>query len=166
MLQEFFRGFIKIHILHQAETGPVYGLEMAAQLKRHGYARVSPGTLYPALHSLERAGYLRMQRKQDAGRWRKFYVLTPKGRETLQQIRVKLDELADEVLARRALIGGTRGRSKAELPDSMVAQAAPQPLGDKPDQPVHGPIERDGRQPASTVPLERIGRKGERYWID
>jgi len=98
MLQEFFRGFIKIRILHHAEEAPVYGLQMAAELERHGYENLSPGTLYPALHSLESAGYLTSQRRLDAGRWRKYYTLTPKGQKRLQQMRVKLRELADEVL--------------------------------------------------------------------
>ncbi len=98
MLQEFFRGFIKIRILHHAEEAPVYGLQMAAELERHGYKNLSPGTLYPALHSLESAGYLTSQRRLAAGRWRKYYTLTPKGQERLQQMRVKLRELADEVL--------------------------------------------------------------------
>jgi DNA-binding PadR family transcriptional regulator len=99
MLQEFFRGFIKIHILYHAAKGSVYGLEMAAELRRHGYENISPGTLYPALHRLEGTGYLAVERRLDAGRWRKYYTLTPKGKEALQQIRVKLRELADEVLA-------------------------------------------------------------------
>ncbi len=98
MLQEFFRGFVKIHILHHAAEGPVYGLQMAEELARHGYKKLSPGTLYPALHRLEKAGYLTSQRKLDAGHWRKYYTLTPQGKEILRQIRVKLRELADEVL--------------------------------------------------------------------
>jgi len=105
MLQEFFRGFIKIHILHHAEEGPVYGLQMAAELARHGYENLSLGTLYPALHSLERAGYLTAQRRLGGGRWRKYYTLTPKGKEMLQLIRVKLRELNDEVLQHKETRG-------------------------------------------------------------
>jgi len=98
MLQEFFRGFIGIHILHHAEEAPVYGLQMAAELARHGYENLSPGTLYPTLHGLERAGYLTSQRRLNAGRWRRYYALTPKGEQTLHQVRIKLHELAKEVL--------------------------------------------------------------------
>ena len=98
MLQEFFRGFIKIHILHHAEEAPVYGLQMAAELARHGYENLSPGTLYPTLHSLESAGHLVSHRRLDDGRWRRYYSLTPKGKETLRQVRAKLRELAGEVL--------------------------------------------------------------------
>jgi DNA-binding PadR family transcriptional regulator len=58
MLRQFFLGFIKLHILHHADEEPVYGLALIAEPRRHGY-ELSPGTLYPVLHQLERAGYLR-----------------------------------------------------------------------------------------------------------
>jgi PadR family transcriptional regulator PadR len=98
MLAEFFRGFVRIHILYHAEKGPIYGLEMAGELGRHGYTSISPGTLYPTLHGLERAGYLQAEERLIEGRWRKYYTITPAGRQALAQIRAKLGELADEVL--------------------------------------------------------------------
>jgi DNA-binding PadR family transcriptional regulator len=39
------KGFIKIHILHHAAEGPIYGLQIAQELAQHGYANLSPGTL-------------------------------------------------------------------------------------------------------------------------
>jgi len=166
MLQEFFRGFIRIHILHHAEQGPVYGSEVAAELKRHGYESISPGTLYPALHGLEKAGYLDVQHRQDAGHWRKFYVLTPRGREILQQIRVKLGELADEVLLRKEGVETVHEYKHGRGTASRVEKAASQRVGDQSDKLLHGPLERDGHKPAAPVPFERAGRKDERYWID
>lgn len=185
MLQEFFRGFIRIHILHHAEQGPVYGSELAAELKRHGYESISPGTLYPALHGLEKAGYLDVQHRQDAGHWRKFYVLTPRGREILQQIRVKLGELANKVLAQKGDIEDTHEYGRETASNAVVVEAprkarsaggpaagtlreeaTPKHLGNQSDQLLHGPLERDGHKPAAPVPFERAGRKDERYWID
>jgi DNA-binding PadR family transcriptional regulator len=98
MLQQFFRGFVRIHILHHAEEGAVYGQQMADELARHGYENISPGTLYPNLHALEQAGYLRAERRLVEGRWRKYYSLTPSGHRILTHIRAQLRELADEVL--------------------------------------------------------------------
>ncbi len=98
MLNEFFKGFIKIHILHHAAEGPIYGLQIVQELAHHGYTSLSPGTLYPTLHSLEEAGLLISERQVVAGRWRKYYRITPAGRKTLTQIRAKLAELAEEVL--------------------------------------------------------------------
>lgn len=98
MLAEFFRGFIKIHILFHAEQGPVYGLQMAEELGHHGYTSLSPGTLYPTLHSLEEAGYLVAESVLVSGRWRKYYSITAAGQAALGEIKAKLAELAGEVL--------------------------------------------------------------------
>ena len=54
----FIGGLIRLHILHHASKGPVFGLWFIEEFGRHGY-KLSPGTLYPLLHGLERKGYLR-----------------------------------------------------------------------------------------------------------
>ncbi len=97
MLQDFFLGFIKIHILYHASKAPVYGAEMQEELGRHGY-RLSPGTLYPTLHRLEGAGYLSVERRVMGGRMRKYYSITEAGRGVLEEAREKTAELTEEVL--------------------------------------------------------------------
>jgi PadR family transcriptional regulator PadR len=97
MIRDFFLGFIKIHILHHAAEGPVYGAEMAQELGRHGY-NISPGTLYPTLHGLERSGYLISEGRVVAGRRRKYYRITPRGQAALAEARARIAELVDEVL--------------------------------------------------------------------
>ena len=97
MLQDFFLGFIKIHILYHAAREPVYGAEMLEELARHGY-RLSPGTLYPTLHRLEREGYLRMERRTVGGRVRKYYTITELGLSVLGEAKEKIAELTEEVL--------------------------------------------------------------------
>ena len=52
----FFAGFVRLHVLYHAAQEPICGVEVVAELARHGY-RLSPGTVYPVLHELERAGY-------------------------------------------------------------------------------------------------------------
>jgi len=76
--REFFLGFIKIHILYHASKEPIFGVEIADELARHGY-RVSPGTLYPTLHRLEKEGYLESFSKVVNGRVRKYYRLQLEG---------------------------------------------------------------------------------------
>jgi len=56
--RDLYAGLIRLHILHHAVEGPIFGLGMMEELGRHGY-RISPGTLYPLLQNLERKGYLR-----------------------------------------------------------------------------------------------------------
>ena len=56
--RDLYSGLIRLHILHHAAEDRIFGLGMAEELARHGY-RISPGTLYPLLHGLEKKGYLR-----------------------------------------------------------------------------------------------------------
>ena len=100
MLRDFFLGSIKIHILHHAGQQPIYGLWLMEELARHGYT-ISPGTLYPTLHSMERAGYLTSERRVVEGRQRKYYTLTPGGEAALAEARERLAELVAEVLSEK-----------------------------------------------------------------
>ncbi len=93
--REFLLTFWKIHILHHAGEDGVYGQWMLEELHRHGY-RLSPGTLYPLLARMEARGWLRRS-GDGAGKSRRVYRLTPKGRQVLTQLRKALDELYDEV---------------------------------------------------------------------
>jgi len=97
LAREFFLGFIKIHILYHASKEPIYGVEIAEELARHGY-RVSPGTLYPTLHRLEKEGYLESFSKVVDGRVRKYYQATARGKLVLEQSREKIRELVTEVI--------------------------------------------------------------------
>ncbi|QNB47348.1 PadR family transcriptional regulator [Thermanaerosceptrum fracticalcis] len=97
MFRDFFLGFIKIHILHHAEQEPVYGSYLIQELAHHGY-EISPGTLYPTLHSLEKNGYLVKEDRVVDGKVRKYYSITDKGREALAEARLKIKELVSEVL--------------------------------------------------------------------
>jgi DNA-binding PadR family transcriptional regulator len=95
--RHFFAGFVRLHVLHHAAEGPIYGAEIAEELARHGY-RLSPGTLYPTLHQMERQGYLRSRTEARGGRRRKDYRATAAGRKALAEARGKLLELVAEVL--------------------------------------------------------------------
>ncbi len=97
MLRSFFNGFVKLHILHHASTEPVYGAAMMEELKRHGYD-ISPGTLYPTLHSLEGEGYLESNQVNIGGKIRRYYTITPTGKEALFAARPKIRELFAEIL--------------------------------------------------------------------
>jgi DNA-binding PadR family transcriptional regulator len=93
---EFVLPFWKIHILHHAANGPVYGLWLLQELAQHGY-RVSPGTLYPLLARMERAGLLRVESSNHA-RARRTYRITPEGRKLLRKLRRRIEELHHEVV--------------------------------------------------------------------
>ena len=97
MLKDFFLGFIKIHILYHASKEPIYGVWIQEELSRHGY-HLSPGSLYPTLHRLKKESYLECQSRVVAGKVRKYYVITEKGRRALNEARGKIGELVNEVL--------------------------------------------------------------------
>jgi DNA-binding PadR family transcriptional regulator len=96
----FFAGFVRLHVLYHAAQEPICGVEIVAELARHGY-RLSPGTVYPVLHELEQAGWLTGRSAVVAGKRRKYYKATPAGRKALEAAKVKLRELAYEVLEER-----------------------------------------------------------------
>ncbi len=95
--REILLGFWKVHILHHANEGPVVGQWMLQELRHHGY-ELSPGTLYPLLHRMERSGWLRSESDPKAGpRGRKSYYLTPKGRKVLEFLKQRVEELWLEI---------------------------------------------------------------------
>lgn len=97
IFRETFLGFIRVHLLHHATREPVFGTEMIEELKRHGYA-LSPGTLYPILHGLETAGYLKSERQVVGGKVRRYYRATSRGAKALERLKTKIRELTNEVL--------------------------------------------------------------------
>jgi PadR family transcriptional regulator PadR len=94
--RSLYTGLIRLHILHHAAEGPIYGQAMIDELGRHGY-RLSPGTLYPILHGLEEQGYLRSAAKVRDGRSRRVYRATPHGRKALVAARKQVQELFGEM---------------------------------------------------------------------
>ena len=72
-------------------------MEIAEELARHGYS-ISPGTLYPVLHRLEKEGYLESSSKVVNGRMRRYYKATVEGKLVLEQSKKKIRELVTEVI--------------------------------------------------------------------
>jgi len=65
---------------------PMYGYQIIKELERgsQGYFKLKEGTLYPALHRLERAGLiLGKWQMLPNGRQRRYYHITEKGHQTL-----------------------------------------------------------------------------------
>jgi len=97
IVRDVFLAFVRVHILHHAVKEPIFGLEMIEELRGHGYT-LSPGTLYPIFHGLEKAGFLSAEGKVVNGKMRKYYRATAKGRRMLAEARGKIKELVGEVL--------------------------------------------------------------------
>ena len=87
---------MQIHILHHAKEEPIYGTWMMEELHHHGYD-ISPGTLYPLLHSMEKSGLLLMEERNVEGKIRKYYTSTPLGESVLEEAKKKAYELFKEI---------------------------------------------------------------------
>jgi DNA-binding PadR family transcriptional regulator len=96
IVRKLFLGFIQIHILHHAKKEPFYGSWMIEELHEHGY-EMSPGTLYPLLHSMETSGLLTMEERIVDKKVRKYYSITERGIEVLEEARKKAYELFKEI---------------------------------------------------------------------
>ena len=94
--KDLYSGMIRLHILYHAAREPIFGLGIIEELARHGY-KLSPGTLYPVLHGLERKGYLRSSEKRDGRRIRRVYRATAAGRKALTAAKIKVQELVGEL---------------------------------------------------------------------
>lgn len=95
--RDLYSGLIRLHILHHAASEVVFGLGMSEELARHGY-RISPGTLYPILHGLEKKGYLRSTERRIGRTIRREYRATAAGKKALNAAKVKIRELFGELI--------------------------------------------------------------------
>ena len=87
---ELLRGALEPIVLELIAGGASYGYEIARAVQQAsgGKLLAQEGTLYPALHRLEKRGYLRADWKTSPeGRERKHYRLTAEGRRHLARLR-------------------------------------------------------------------------------
>jgi PadR family transcriptional regulator, regulatory protein PadR len=88
--RELKRGSLELIVLHLLSQGEAYGYEIVAKLTAdsNGALEVTDGTLYPVLYRLERAGFVTVRwETPERGVPRKYYRLTPSGRDELAQLR-------------------------------------------------------------------------------
>ena len=79
---------------------PVHGYGIAQRIQQisHDVLQVQQGSLYPALHRLEKRGWLKADwRESETGREAKFYSLTRVGRKQLEAETENWDRLAGAV---------------------------------------------------------------------
>ena len=84
---DLLQGTLDMLILRTLLFGPAHGHQIAKHIQRatEDVLRVEHGSLYPALHRLERKGWVRGQWAipKDRNRECKFYRLTPAGKKQL-----------------------------------------------------------------------------------
>ena len=95
--RSLINGMIKLFILQRAQHEPVYGGSLIKALRKFGYT-MSPGTLYPLLHTLEQTKLLKSHTITVQGRVRRYYEITPFGRGCYTEARHSLAAFVQEML--------------------------------------------------------------------
>ena len=85
MNAEILKGHLDLLLLAAVQSHPAHGYAIAETLRARsdGAFDLPEGTLYPALHRLERASLLSSRWSEVSGRRRRVYQLTAKGRRAL-----------------------------------------------------------------------------------
>jgi len=103
--REFLTGTVGVLILSLLAEREMYGYEILREAERRSARtfQLKEGTLYPALHQMERDRLLKATwRESAAGRQRKYYGLTAKGRRRAASKRRQWISIAG---AMRAILG-------------------------------------------------------------
>ena len=97
---DLLQGTLDMLILKIAALGPVHGYGISQRIRQISkeVLQVQQGSLYPALHRLQKRGWLAAEWGQsDNGRQAKFYRLSLKGRKQLQSEESNWERLAQGV---------------------------------------------------------------------
>ena len=97
---DLLQGTLDLLILQIVALGPVHGYAIAQRLNQISKEalQVQQGSLYPALHRLEKRGWLKADwGTAESGREAKFYALTAAGRKRLDVERTEWDRLSQAI---------------------------------------------------------------------
>ncbi len=97
---DLLQGTLDMLILKIVALGPVHGYGISLRIRQisNDILQVQQGSLYPALHRLERRGWLDATwGESDNGRQAKFYKLSAKGRKQLAAEELNWQRLAGAV---------------------------------------------------------------------
>ena len=99
---DLLQGTLDMLILHTLQWGPQHGYAIGQTIRARSSEalKVETGSLYPALHRLEKQGWVKAEwGVTDANQRAKYYRLTPAGKKQLLQERDRWMQLV-------AAIGG------------------------------------------------------------
>jgi DNA-binding PadR family transcriptional regulator len=99
MTSEQLKGHLDPLVLAVLEQAPAHGYAVieALRARSDGVFDLPEGTIYPALHRLERAGAITSTRELAGGRERRVYRLSTKGRRTLRERRASWSAFSSAV---------------------------------------------------------------------
>src|SRR5215813_3389748 len=99
---DLLQGTLDMLILKVVALGPIHGYAIAQRLQQMSkdVLQVQQGSLYPALHRLEKRKWVRAEwAASDTGRDARFYELTKLGRQKLEDQRANWARLSTAITA-------------------------------------------------------------------
>lgn len=95
---QLLKGILDGCVLAVIAKETVYGYELSEKLQRAGLKDVSEGTIYPVLLRLQKNEFIVGEmRPSESGPNRKYYSLTEKGKEALEEIKAEWELLAGPI---------------------------------------------------------------------
>jgi len=110
---ELLQGTLDLLILQTLRWGPQhgYGISRAIQSQSGDILQVDTGSLYPAVHRLERKKWIAADWKMSENKQRvRVYRLTPKGRKQLASERSRWAQLSGAIAG---ILNAARGESES-----------------------------------------------------
>ncbi len=106
-------NLIHLYVLHHACRQATFGLQIIEEVARLGY-KLSPGTMYPLLDSLEKKGLLRSSEERTGGTTRRIYRATAAGRSAYASARAHVDGLLAAIQAGERKGRGNQSKKRGQ----------------------------------------------------
>ena len=109
---ELLQGTLDLLVLQTLQWGPQhgYGISVAIRNRSGEMLQVDTGSLYPALHRLEKQKWIKSEWKMSGNKQRaKYYRLTAAGKKQLTKERSKWAQLTEAIAG---ILHPTRGESE------------------------------------------------------
>ena len=94
--QDLYSNLIHLYVLHHACRQSTFGLQIIEEVAQLGY-KLSPGTVYPLLDTLERRGLLRSREEKAGGTARRIYRATRAGHKAYVAAKEHVARLLDAI---------------------------------------------------------------------
>jgi PadR family transcriptional regulator PadR len=97
---ELLQGTLDLLVLQTLQWGPQHGYGIANAIRANSgeILRVETGSLYPALHRLERRGWLKAEwRITESAQRAKYYRLTAAGKKQLASERSRWEQVVNAI---------------------------------------------------------------------
>ncbi len=102
LMNQLKKGSTPLLVLSVLQEKPMYGYQIMRELEQRsqGYFSLTAASLYPTLHKLEDEALVTSQWQEGQGnRRRKYYTITEKGQEILNQHAAEWQAFADHLMA-------------------------------------------------------------------